>query len=165
MPALKIIGSWASSNDDPSHQCMKNKHLQQSSCVSGRVIASASCYFLKLYFPSGSQLVRQISFCQLIKISVIFAPYCGGSPQMDQSQKLRVTKHKMTGQASLLVPKEYFWVTNITQRDHIQCSQNHLVYIATWLSDVLQRMSAGYIGGIFVMGILCHWASLQKNLS
>lgn len=165
MSVLKIISSWASSNDDPSHQCMKNKHLQQSSCVSSRVIASASCHFLRLYFSTGSYFVRHVSFCQLIKTCIIFAPYWDGSSQMDQSQRLSATKHKMTGQASLLVPKKYFWVTNIIQRDHIPRSQKHLVSIDTWLSDVLQRMSAGYVTGTAVMGISCHWVSLQKSLS
>lgn len=75
---------------------------------------------------------------------------------MDQSQRLSATKHKMTGQASLLVPKKYIWVTNIIQRDHIPRSQKHLVSIDTWLSDVLQRMSAGYVTGTAVMGISCH---------
>lgn len=71
---------------------MKNKHLQQSSCVSSRVIASASCHFLRLYFPTGSYFVRHVSFCQLIKTCIIFAPYWDGSSQMDQSQRLSATK-------------------------------------------------------------------------
>lgn len=108
---------------------MKNKLLQQSSCVSGRVVTSmrrfsqATSPFRLPFFHTHAILPTYKNTCyeHLIVVGVLRWTITETWCNKKESNK--------TGSPIFLVPKVCFWVTNITQSGHIYWSQNNLVYI------------------------------------
>lgn len=124
---------------------MKNKLLQQSSCVSGKVTDSIR-RSPQATFPFRLPLFQTLAFWQLIKIgamsTLLWHKFWDG-----RSQKLSVIKQKEQDRFPCPLSPSSFWVTHITQTGPIYWSQNNLVYTGTWLQDSLQRMSTSDTGG------------------